>query len=190
MKKSLILMGALLLGGCATSWPETAYINPQIIPANQQYYSGNSITLEGVDRRDAAYVISVKKREKAPVLVNAYAPLGQVLADKLSEGLRSQGLNVGGIGSTHLQLEVLQAAVNVEEKTFTYVTKSRVSLKATADFQGNRVSKQFNATSSKEGPGEPDMSDLESTLNQQLGNLLQQILADQQLRSYLKGQPG
>ncbi|TNI66917.1 hypothetical protein CF133_22525, partial [Aeromonas salmonicida] len=72
----------------------------------------------------------------------------------------------------------------------TYVTKSRVSLKATADFQGNRVSKQFNATSSKEGPGEPDMSDLESTLNQQLGNLLQQILADQQLRSYLKGQPG
>ncbi|ENY73061.1 lipoprotein [Aeromonas diversa CDC 2478-85] len=190
MKKSLILMAALALGGCATSWPETAYINPQIIPANQQYYSGNSITLEGIDRREAAYVISVKKKEKAPVLVNPYAPLGQILSDKLSEGLRSQGLNVGNTGTTNLQLEVLQAAVNVEEKTFTYVTKSKVSLRATADFQGNRVSKQYNASSSKEGPGQPDMSELESTLNQQLSGLLQQVLADQQLRGYLKGQPG
>ena len=31
------------------------------------------------------------------------------------------------------------------------------------------------------------MADLESTLNQQLGSVLQQIMADEALRGYLKG---
>jgi uncharacterized lipoprotein len=33
------------------------------------------------------------------------------------------------------------------------------------------------------------MAELESILNQQLGSLLQQIMADDALRGYLKGQP-
>lgn len=188
MKKIIFLLTAMLLGGCATHWPEIAYINPQIIPSNQQYYSGNSVTLEGVDRREAAYVFSVKKKDQAAILVGTDRPLATILSDKLSEGLRSQGLNVGNIGSTHVQLEVLQAAVTVEEKTFTYVTRAKVSLKITADYQGNKVSKQFNASSSKEGPGQPDMAELESILNQHLGNLLQQMMSDQQVRAYIKGQ--
>ncbi|MGX9080011.1 YajG family lipoprotein, partial [Klebsiella pneumoniae] len=40
-----------------------------------------------------------------------------------------------------------------------------------------------------EGPGEPSIADLERVLNQQLGSLIQQIMADEQLRGYLKGQP-
>ena len=31
MKKSLLLLAALMLGGCATHWPETAMLNPQVI---------------------------------------------------------------------------------------------------------------------------------------------------------------
>ncbi|WP_421220003.1 YajG family lipoprotein [Aeromonas enteropelogenes] len=189
MKKSLLLLAALMLGGCATHWPETALLNPQIVPANQQYYSGNRITMEGVDKREAAYVFSIKKKEKATVLVNSERPLNLLVAEKLAEGLRSQGLGVGNSGTTNLTLVISTAAVNVEEKTFTYVTKSRVSLQVIADFQGNRLTKQFNMSSSKEGPGEPSMADLESTLNLQLGNVLQQIMADEALRGYLKGQP-
>lgn len=189
MKKSLLLLAALMLGGCATHWPETAMLNPQVIPSNQQYYSGNRITMEGVDKREAAYVFSIKKKEKAAVLVNSEQPLNNLLAEKLAEGLRSQGLEVGNSGTTNLTLAISTAAVTVEEKTFTYVTKSKVSLQVIADFQGNKLTKQFNMSSSKEEPGEPSMADLESTLNQQLGSLLQQIMADEALRGYLKGQP-
>ena len=189
MKKSLLLLAALTLGGCATHWPETALLNPQVIPSNQQYYSGNRITLEGVDKREAAYVFSIKKKEKAAVLVNSEQPLNNLLAEKLAEGLRSQGLEVGNSGTTNLTLAISSAAVTVEEKTFTYVTKSRVSLQVIADFQGSKLTKQFNMSSSKEGPGEPSMAELESILNQQLGSLLQQIMADNALRGYLKGQP-
>lgn len=189
MKKSLLLLAALVLGGCATHWPETALLNPQVIPSNQQYYSGNRITMEGVDKREAAYVFSIKKKEKAPVLVNSSQPLNSLLAEKLAEGLRSQGLEVGNSGTTNLTLAISTAAVTVEEKTFTYVTKSRVSLQVIADFQGSKLTKQFNMSSSKESPGEPSMADLESTLNQQLGSVLQQIMADEALRGYLKGQP-
>ena len=190
MKKSLLLLAALILGGCATHWPETALLNPQIVPANQHYYSGNRITLEGVDKREAAYVFSIKHKEKATVLVNSEQPLNLLLTERLAEGLRSQGLEVGNSGTTNLTLAVTTAAINVEEKTFTYVTKSKVSLQVLADFQGNKLTKQFNMTSSKEGPNEPDMAELESILNQQLGSVLQQIMADDVLRGYLKGQPG
>ncbi|MBM0491057.1 hypothetical protein GNZ06_06315 [Aeromonas jandaei] len=189
MKKSLLLLAALMLGGCATHWPETAMLNPQVIPANQQVYSGNRITMEGVDKREAAYVFSIKYKEKAPVLVNSERPLNLLMAERLAEGLRSQGLEVGNSGTTNLTLVISNAAVNVEEKTFTYVTKSRVSLQVSADFQGNRLTKQFNMSSSKESPSEPGMADLESTLNLQLGSALQQIMADEALRGYLKGQP-
>ncbi|MGL6624586.1 YajG family lipoprotein [Aeromonas jandaei] len=189
MKKSLLLLAALTLGGCATHWPETAMLNPQVIPANQQVYSGNRITMEGVDKREAAYVFSIKYKEKAPVLVNSERPLNLLMAERLAEGLRSQGLEVGNSGTTNLTLVISNAAVNVEEKTFTYVTKSRVSLQVIADFQGNRLTKQFNMSSSKESPSEPGMADLESTLNLQLGSALQQIMADEALRGYLKGQP-
>ncbi|KIQ84857.1 MULTISPECIES: YajG family lipoprotein [Aeromonas] len=189
MKKSLLLLAALMLGGCATHWPETAMLNPQVIPANQQVYSGNRITMEGVDKREAAYVFSIKYKEKAPVLVNSERPLNLLMAERLAEGLRSQGLEVGNSGTTNLTLVISNAAVNVEEKTFTYVTKSRVSLQVIADFQGNRLTKQFNMSSSKESPSEPSMADLESTLNLQLGSALQQIMADEALRGYLKGQP-
>lgn len=189
MKKLLLLLAALMLGGCATHWPETAMLNPQVIPANQQVYSGNRITMEGVDKREAAYVFSIKYKEKAPVLVNSERPLNLLMAERLAEGLRSQGLEVGNSGTTNLTLVISNAAVNVEEKTFTYVTKSRVSLQVIADFQGNRLTKQFNMSSSKESPSEPGMADLESTLNLQLGSALQQIMADEALRGYLKGQP-
>ena len=189
MKKSLLLLAALMLGGCATHWPETAMLNPQVIPANQQVYSGNRITMEGVDKREAAYVFSIKYKEKAPVLVNSERPLNLLMAERLAEGLRSQGLEVGNSGTTNLTLVISNAAVNVEEKTFTYVTKSRVSLQVIADFQGNRLTKQCNMSSSKESPSEPGMADLESTLNLQLGSALQQIMADEALRGYLKGQP-
>ena len=189
MKKSLLLLAALVLGGCATHWPESALLNPQVIPSNQQYYSGNRITMEGVDKREAAYVFSIKYKEKAPVLVNSERPLNLLMAERLAEGLRSQGLEVGNSGTTNLTLVISNAAVNVEEKTFTYVTKSRVSLQVIADFQGNRLTKQFNMSSSKESPSEPGMADLESTLNLQLGSALQQIMADEALRGYMKGQP-
>ena len=111
MKKSLLLLAALVLGGCATHWPESALLNPQVIPSNQQYYSGNRITMEGVDKREAAYVFSIKKKEKAPVLVNSSQPLNSLLAEKLAEGLRSQGLEVGNSGTTNLTLAISTAAV-------------------------------------------------------------------------------
>ncbi|WP_429083070.1 YajG family lipoprotein [Aeromonas bivalvium] len=189
MKSSFLLLAALLLGGCATHWPETALLNPQVIPANQQYYSGNRITMEGIDKRTAAHVFAIQQKEKAPVYIRSGQPLNTLLVERLGEGLRGQGLEVGSSGTTHLTLQVNNALVNVDEKTFTYVTKSKVSLQVMADFQGSRLTKVFNASASKEGPGEPSIADLERVLNQQLGNLIQQIMADEQLRGYLKGQP-
>lgn len=74
MKKSLLLLAALMLGGCATHWPESALLNPQVIPSNQQYYSGNRITLEGVDKREAAYVFSIKKKRRLRYWSTAASP--------------------------------------------------------------------------------------------------------------------
>ncbi|MGL5661969.1 MAG: YajG family lipoprotein [Aeromonas sp.] len=189
MKKSLLLLGALLLGGCATHWPETAMLNPQVAPSSQQYYSGNSITLEGVDKRAQPNVFTIQYKGKPPVYVNSAQPLNLLLAERFGQGLRSQGLEVANSGTTNVTLVINKAVVNVKEKTFTYLTKSRVSLQVIADFQGHRLTKQLSRSSSKESPDEPSIAELESTLNLQLAGLLQQFMADEVLRSYLRGQP-
>ena len=108
--------------------------------------------MEGVDKREAAYVFSIKKKEKAPVLVNSSQPLNSLLAEKTGRRAAQPGLEVGNSGTTNLTLAISTAAVTVEEKTFTHVTKSRVSLQVIADFQGSKLTKQFNMSSSKEGP--------------------------------------
>ncbi|MGL4349604.1 MAG: YajG family lipoprotein, partial [Plesiomonas shigelloides] len=77
----------------------------------------------------------------------------------------------------------------VEEKTFTYLTKSRVNMQVVADFQGHRLTKQLSRSSTKESTDEPSMAELESTLNMQLSAVLQQFMADPALRGYLRGQP-
>ncbi|MGL4352316.1 MAG: YajG family lipoprotein, partial [Plesiomonas shigelloides] len=123
MKKSLLLLGVLMLGGCATHWPETAMLNPQVANAGQQYYSGNRITLEGVDKRVQPSVFTIKYKGKPAVYVNSAQPLKLLLAERLAQGLRSQGLEVANSGTTNLTLEINNAVVTVEEKTFTYLTK-------------------------------------------------------------------
>jgi uncharacterized lipoprotein len=58
-----------------------------------------------VDKREAAYV-SPSRRKKAAVLVNSEQPLNNLLAEKLAEGLRSRGLEVGNSGTTNLTLAI------------------------------------------------------------------------------------
>jgi uncharacterized lipoprotein len=142
--------------------------------------------MEGVDKREAAYVFSIKKKEgpcAGEQRTAAQQPAGR------KTGGRAAQPGPGSGQQRHHQPDAghLHAAVTVEEKTFTYVTKSRVSLQVIADFQGSKLTKQFNMSSSKEGPGEPSMADLESTLNQQLGSVLQQIMADEALRGLSQG---
>ena len=74
------------------------------------------------------------------MLVNSEQSAQQLLlAEKLAEGLRSQGLEVGNSGTTNLTLAISSAAVTVEEKTFTYVTKSPRQPPGDRRFPGQQV---------------------------------------------------
>ena len=50
------------------------------------------------------------------MLVNSSQPLNSLLAEKLAEGLRSRGLEVGNSGTTNLTLAISTAAVTVERR--------------------------------------------------------------------------
>ena len=59
---------------------------------------------------------------------------------------------MGNSGTTNLTLAISTAAVTGREDLHLCHQKSRVSLQVIADFQGSKLTKQFNMSSSKEGP--------------------------------------
>ena len=69
-----------------------------------------------------------------------------------------------------------------------YQTNTKVRLKLVVDNQGNTLTKEYNKGASKESATRQDIYDLEMQLNEQLTKLLDQMLADSQIRSAIKGQ--
>lgn len=60
MKRILFALLALSLGGCATTWPETASINPQINDQPDNIYSGNAVAIDNQDTRVGSQIIKIK----------------------------------------------------------------------------------------------------------------------------------
>ncbi|MGL5947705.1 MAG: YajG family lipoprotein [Aeromonas sp.] len=183
----LSIAAALLLAGCAAQWPQAALLNPLVPDARSTVLLGTQVTMEGIDKRLATHIFTIEKIEQPLVRINSAEPLNVLMAARLAQGLRSQGLEVGNAGATHLILAIEQAEVRVKEQTITYATSARVGAQVIVEGNGRRLTKQFNLASNSEAPGEPSIADLEGALNRQLSRLIEQIMRDEQLRRYLQG---
>ena len=89
MKSILFALLALTLGGCATTWPESASLNPQINDQPDNIYSGNTIAIDNQDTRLGSQIIKIKIKKDPEVLIPAvprcrelYRCTGQICAVK------------------------------------------------------------------------------------------------------------
>ncbi len=189
MKTALFALAALLLSGCAASWPETASLNPVVNDQPDRIYGfGTRASFDGSDRRLGSQIIRIKLGNEPVVMIPNNVNPAQLLAERLAEGLGRQGLTQSGAANVGLTLEVHEMMAEVSKPGLLYQTNTKVRLKLVVDNQGNVLSKEYNKGASKESATRPDIYDLEMRLNEQLTQLLDQMLADTQIRSAIKGQ--
>ena len=187
MKSILFALLALTLGGCATTWPESASLNPQINDQPDNIYSGNTIAIDNQDTRLGSQIIKIKIKKDPEVLIPNNITPGAVMADRLGKGLAAQGAQISAQGDTHLTLIVDEMQSEVTKPGLVY--KSRVSLKVKlkAERNGASITKEYRKSAMKESATQPDIGDIELQLNEHISSLLNEMLQDSQLRNYIKG---
>ena len=187
MKRILFALLTLSLGGCATTWPESASINPQINDQPDNIYSGNAVAIDNQDTRVGSQIIKIKiKKEPVVLLANNVSP-ASVLADRLGKGLTAQGAQISAQGDTHLTLIVEQLQSEITKPGLVYKSRVNLQVKVKAERNGASITKEFRKSAMKESATQPDIGDIELQLNEHLSSLLEQILQDSQLRNYIKG---
>lgn len=189
MKTVLFALTALLLAGCASGWPETASLNPVVNDQPDRIYGyGTSASIDSRDTRLGSQIIRIKVAGEPVVMIPNNVNPAQLMAERLAEGLGRQGLTQSGVSNVGLTLEVDELMAEVSKPGLLYQTNTKVRLKLVVDNQGNTLTKEYNKGASKESATRPDIYDLEMQLNEQLTKLLDQMLADGQIRSAIKGQ--
>lgn len=187
MKSALLALFALILGGCATAWPESASLNPLINDQPDHVFSGNTVSIDNQDSRTAQQIISIKRKGEHEVLIPNNITPSAVLADRLGQGLKAQGASVGNQGNTHITLIVDDLLAEVTKPGLAYKTRINLQVRLKMERNGNVLTKEFHKSASKETATQPDISDLEMQLNAQISTLLNMVLLDTQMRDMIRG---
>ncbi len=189
MKKVMLLLCALIMAGCAASWPQKANLNPVVDDQPDSVYQpGIDVSVDGVDARTASQVIKIALPDSPVTLIPNQVSPQIMLAERLQDGFQQQGLARGSMSNISIAVTVdhLQATLTTPGVMFNASAKSRI--KVTITNNGNILNKEYNRYSSKDSITRPDVHDLEVLLNEQLSEIMAQVLADNQVRGAIKGQ--
>ena len=189
MKKLMLLLSIVLFVGCAASWPQKANLNPVVDDQLDGFYQpGLDVSIDGQDERAGSQIIKIALPESPVTLIPNQVSPHVLLAERLQDGFRQQGLASGNQSNITISIvvEELQATLTKPGVMFNANAKSRIKLTVTNN--GNILNKEYNRASSQDSVTRPDIHDLEVLLNEQLSEIMAQALSDNQIRGAIKGQ--
>lgn len=181
MSRILLLMCILFLNGCAPKYPAVANLNLEITP-QPPIFSGSSAYIEGHDARENEEVILYQLPEQPPIWVPNMNPPHILATERLAGGLREQGLMFESSAGVRILLEINELQVTVTKPKFLFAAnaKTRVTLKVVKG--GTSLAKKYEREATKESPQRPNLDKLETMLNDQLSEVINQILDDEDIR--------
>ncbi len=186
MRALLAVVLFLLVAGCAPKYPDTANLNLHV--ASQQaalFAGGTAATMQGRDVRGYDEIIRYQiKNDPVVAIPNLNAPQ-IVVSERLAIGLREQGLVFEHSAPVQILLEIndLLATVNKPELLYKTEAVSRISVSVTN--RGDTLIKRYRKQAERTSATRPDIEDLEDLLNDQLSQIINQILADVELRELM-----
>lgn len=187
MKSVLFALLAVLATGCATTWPESASINPQINDQPDNLLSGKQVAVSSQDTRVGTQIIKIAKKDEPVVLIPNNISPDQVLADRLKKGLTAQGASVSPQADTQLKLIVQNMQAEVTKPGMAYKTRVKLEVKLQVQKGSTGIVKTYQKSAMKESATQPDIGDIELMLNEQCAKLLNDMLNDSQIRGAIQG---
>lgn len=185
MNRTLLLCLCLFLfAGCAKQ-PVIANLNPRISEQPEGIYGHpQTVAVAGKDLRKTADVV-VYQSDRPPTGLANIGSVKELIADRLSEGLRSQGLRMDPSSPVHVQFDINELLVRVSRPKMLYVAEARTFITLNVEHQGTVFTKTYKREASKESARRPGLPSLEEMLNGQIAEIVNMILQDQEVRSLI-----
>ncbi len=183
VKKITILLFVLLLTGCSTRYPLTTNLKLQV---NNQpfgiYTDENSATLKGHDaRKESAVVVYQLTGEPEIQIPNQSAP-HFLVTEQLAAGLQEQGLVFESTSPVRIELDVNELVAVVSRPKRLYSAKAKSHLTLTIRNKAVSLTKTYNREANRDSLTRPPVQDLETLLNDQLTDIVNQILQDEEVQ--------
>ena len=188
-KKNLLLIISLImtfvLSGCASA-PSHLIIAPEIMSTSIIQHANQQASLDVVDMRTAIHVVQILREGEAATLFSAQERLEDIIKSSLSKHWQEQGLAIQANALNSINIAIEKAVISVTQETLSYKVQTEIVLKVTINNSLQTLTSTFNNRGNSEGPFKADIAVLERNFNQRLANLLQQILANEKIKLFLK----
>jgi uncharacterized lipoprotein YajG len=188
MKKLVLVFIVMILAGCAGTMPEKADLNIEI--ANQLtevYPTSLDISVVGQDKRADPHIIVFKVDDGTATTVTSRVPPQILLKESLAHGLREQGLKQGNRSNITATIVIKELLAKVTKPGVLYSTKASTRLQLIVNTNKGVLTLEYERDASKDSMTKPKLLYLETMLNEQLTDILTKILADDRVRSAIKG---
>jgi len=185
MNKIVLFTYVFLLTGCGVKYPETANLNLRVPSQSAAVYANSTVFVHGQDARENPEVIVYKvKKEPVVKVPNLNAPL-IVITERLTGGLREQGMQFESNSPVRIELKLNQllATITKPKRLYSVEAVSRITLKA---INGKKsLTKKYNHQDDLKSVFRPKIAEIENMLNNQLSDIVTQILSDMQLQELI-----
>lgn len=179
------LMLALVLTGCA-SLPSHVIVAPDMTVTSAIYHNNKQAKLEVIDMRTANHMIQILREGDAAIILSAQDRLEDIINQSLKQHWQKQGLNIQSTGNNVISIAIEKSLISVSQQTFKYKAQTEIVLKVTVNNGAKTLTSTFKNSGSSNGPLKADIAVLERNFNLRLTNLLQQILVNEKISSFLK----
>lgn len=178
------LMLALTLSGCA-SHPSHVIVSPDMTIASAIYHNNKQAQLDVIDMRTANHIIQILHEDDAATLLSAQERLEDTIEHSLNQHWKKQGLNIQPNGKNSISVAIEKSLISVTQETFKYQSQTEIVLKVTINNGEKTLTSTFKNSGDSNGPLKADIAVLERNFNQRLTSVLQQILANKEISSFL-----
>ncbi|WP_107853113.1 YajG family lipoprotein [Oceanimonas marisflavi] len=180
---------ALGLTACASYYPIAVDVNPAPAEVGGGVYRGQPLALSSADNRTSDFIIQIEQKDKSPVVVGAANNLRLQMEQALAQGFSTQGAFIEQGAPTRATLELQEVLSRVIRGHISYDVVQKVRVQLVLERNGRRVVKQYRRSAQQEFPGRlhPELAPVTEALNKQLSLMVQDILADRDVQSFING---
>ncbi len=181
----VIAFTIIAISACASS-PKIMVISPQIIDTKSNIYSGKTTQVNVTDLRANSHIVAIHREGEAIKLISANTHLDNIINDLYKKSLSKNSLAVNDSALNNIELIINTAEVHVYQELMKYKTTSQVTLTAKITSNEKTLTKTYNNKGNSEGVLTADLAVLERNFNQQLGNLIMQVVNDNEIVQFIK----
>jgi len=187
LKSGFIYLIILSLFSCANS-TKNIIIAPEMSGKLVSIYPQISASLNILDLRTNRHIIQILRANKAAELINSTMPIAHTLQKNFAEAFTQQGLNLNEQSKPKIDIFIEQTLITVKQTLMKYKAKNEIVLRLQISDHEKTLTKSYRVHGKSEGPLLADLAVLERDFNQQLAKLIQQIVLDKEVQTFLGAQ--